>query len=178
MKVATVLLTALLLIACGGNRKAEPTAVPVPTFTNTPAAAVATSTPEPPARPPSRSESVEIILIPTDTPIPTQAVEPTATTAPLPTDTPVVLQIVEPTATPFVEPTATLAPPPTDTPLVVVEQPAAAVCECGSDQYKCGDFATHAQAQACYDYCMATVGSDIHRLDGNDNDGLACESLP
>ncbi|WP_163537595.1 hypothetical protein [Gracilibacillus sp. YIM 98692] len=38
-------------------------------------------------------------------------------------------------------------------------------------------FDTHQQAQ---DFLIAAGGSesDPHRLDGNDNDGLACESLP
>jgi micrococcal nuclease len=39
----------------------------------------------------------------------------------------------------------------------------------------CGDFDTHAEAQA---FMEASGPSDPHRLDGNDNDGLACESLP
>ncbi len=50
-------------------------------------------------------------------------------------------------------------------------------CSCSSDSYNCGDFSTRAQAQACYEYCLSTVGKDVHRLDG-DNDGSACESLP
>ncbi|WP_221568696.1 thermonuclease family protein [Alkalihalobacillus sp. TS-13] len=39
----------------------------------------------------------------------------------------------------------------------------------------CGDFDTHEEAQA---FMEASGSSDPHRLDGNDNDGLACESLP
>lgn len=39
----------------------------------------------------------------------------------------------------------------------------------------CGDFSTQGEAQAFMD---ASGPSDPHRLDGNDNDGLACESLP
>lgn len=39
----------------------------------------------------------------------------------------------------------------------------------------CGDFSLQASAQAFMD---ASGPSDPHRLDGNDNDGLACESLP
>jgi endonuclease YncB( thermonuclease family) len=78
-------------------------------------------------------------------------------------------------------PTATPVPlPPTETPLPVqaTQPPPAAVCDCSGNLYNCKDFSTHNQAQACHDYCMAAVGSDIHGLDGNDNDGLACESLP
>jgi micrococcal nuclease len=39
----------------------------------------------------------------------------------------------------------------------------------------CGDFSTQLEAQ---DFMEASGSSDPHRLDGNDNDGLACESLP
>jgi micrococcal nuclease len=39
----------------------------------------------------------------------------------------------------------------------------------------CSDFATQAEAQA---FMEASGPGDPHRLDGNDNDGLACESLP
>jgi hypothetical protein len=44
--------------------------------------------------------------------------------------------------------------------------------------YNCNlsDFSIQAQAQSCYDYCIAQGAGDIHRLDG-DNDGIACESL-
>ena len=51
-------------------------------------------------------------------------------------------------------------------------------CSCSSNIYNCPDFSTHAEAQALYDCCIQKVGYDVHRLDGNDNDGLACESLP
>ena len=53
----------------------------------------------------------------------------------------------------------------------------AEVCDCSGDLLNCGDFATHDQAQACYEYCIAQGRGDIHGLDGN-NDGDACESLP
>lgn len=65
---------------------------------------------------------------------------------------------------------APVAAPPTAT-------PSAAVCECGGNFYNCSDFATHNQAQACFEYCKNQGRGDIHRLDG-DNDGIACESLP
>lgn len=68
---------------------------------------------------------------------------------------------------------APVASPPTSTP-----PPApVAVCDCGGNIYNCGDFGTHAAAQACYEYCKSLGVGDIHRLDG-DNDGSACESLP
>lgn len=51
-------------------------------------------------------------------------------------------------------------------------------CSCSSNIYNCSDFSTHAAAQSVYNCCMAQVGKDVHGLDGSDNDGLACESLP
>jgi micrococcal nuclease len=53
-----------------------------------------------------------------------------------------------------------------------------APCNCSGPDLDCGDFSTHASAQACYDHCVALGFGNIFRLDGNDNDGLACESLP
>ena len=53
-----------------------------------------------------------------------------------------------------------------------------APCNCGGPDLDCKDFSSHSAAQACYDYCNAQGYGDPHRLDGNDNDGLACESLP
>lgn len=44
--------------------------------------------------------------------------------------------------------------------------------ECSSDVYNCGDFSTHAEAQAVFDSC----DTDIHMLD-RDSDGVACEGL-
>lgn len=81
---------------------------------------------------------------------------PTATSTPIP-PTPV--------------PTATLAPTPTAT-------VPAAVCGCVTDEYNCSDFDTQAEAQACYDYCLAETGKDIHNLDSGGVPGVACESLP
>ena len=45
---------------------------------------------------------------------------------------------------------------------------------CSSNYYNCGDFSTHAEAQAVYDACGS---DDIHGLDKN-KDGNACEALP
>ena len=56
--------------------------------------------------------------------------------------------------------------------------PPASVCDCSGNLYSCSDFNTHNEAQACYAYCIGVVGSDVHRLDGSDTDGLACEGLP
>lgn len=47
---------------------------------------------------------------------------------------------------------------------------------CSSNTYNCGDFNSKAEAQNAYNFCMAQVGTDIHKLDGDGN-GLACESL-
>ena len=47
---------------------------------------------------------------------------------------------------------------------------------CGSNIYNCTDYSNQSEAQQVYDYCKAQVGTDIHKLDG-DNNGLACESL-
>ena len=44
---------------------------------------------------------------------------------------------------------------------------------CSLNAYGCSDFETQKEAQDIYEFC----GNDIHKLD-NDNDGLACESLP
>jgi micrococcal nuclease len=51
-------------------------------------------------------------------------------------------------------------------------------CNCTGPDLDCSDFATHAAAQACYDYCVNAGYGDVFRLDGSDNDGQACESLP
>lgn len=72
--------------------------------------------------------------------------------------------------TPTATPTATSTP--TNTP--TTEAP---VCDCSYNRYNCSDFSTHAQAQACFEYCISQGQGDIHRLDG-DNDGAACEALP
>lgn len=47
---------------------------------------------------------------------------------------------------------------------------------CSYNAYNCSDFATHAEAQATYEYCGG-INNDIHGLD-RDKDGSACESLP
>ena len=68
---------------------------------------------------------------------------------------------------------------PTEVPAVPTEpSQVAPVCDCSGNIYNCPDFTTRAQAQACHNYCIEVTGWDIHKLDGNDNDGLACESLP
>jgi hypothetical protein len=67
-----------------------------------------------------------------------------------------------------------------NTPPVVQPEPSpqpAAPCNCSGPDLNCSDFATHAEAQACYEYCKQQGYGDVFKLDG-DNDGSACESLP
>ncbi len=126
-----------------------PTRTPRPTKTPTPTA-TPTNTPTPTAI----STSIPTELPPTDTPIP-------------PTDTP----LPQPPPPP---PTNTPAPPPPP-PIPTPAPPSApAVCDCSGDLYNCSDFATHSEAQACFDHCKSLGRGDIHRLDRNHND-LACE---
>lgn len=47
---------------------------------------------------------------------------------------------------------------------------------CSTNTYNCGDFSTHAEAQAVYEACGG-ASNDVHKLDAN-KDGQACESLP
>ena len=51
-------------------------------------------------------------------------------------------------------------------------------CNCGGPDLDCADFSSHASAQACHDDCKSQGLGDVFRLDRDDNDGLACESLP
>jgi len=46
---------------------------------------------------------------------------------------------------------------------------------CSSNKYNCGDFKTHAEAQAVFEACGGIL-NDIHKLDG-DKDGKVCETL-
>jgi len=48
---------------------------------------------------------------------------------------------------------------------------------CSTNIYNCSDFATHEKAQKVYEECFQKVGSDVHGLDGDDDD-VACEDLP
>lgn len=77
------------------------------------------------------------------------------------------------------------AAPPTLAPVFVFETPTpvsggngGGVCNCSGPDLNCKDFGSHAAAQACYNYCVSQGFGDVFGLDGNDNDGLACESLP
>ena len=73
------------------------------------------------------------------------------------------------------------AAPPTIAALPTSSGPGAggnAPCNCSGPDLDCKDFSSHASAQSCYNYCVSLGFGNIFRLDGNDNDGLACESLP
>ena len=50
------------------------------------------------------------------------------------------------------------------------------LCNCNID-YDCCDFASHSEAQACFESCGGSPSYNWSRLDG-DNDGSACEALP
>jgi micrococcal nuclease len=50
-------------------------------------------------------------------------------------------------------------------------------CDCTGPDLDCADLITHAEAQACYDTCLAQGYGDVFNLDG-DGDGQACEGLP
>lgn len=97
----------------------------------------------------------------------TEASTPTVETEPSSTSE------TTPSATDDTSSTPTDDPEPTTAPSTTT-----ASCSCPSNDLDCGDFATHAEAQAIHDCCMDQVGYDVHRLDGSDNDGQACESLP
>ena len=58
------------------------------------------------------------------------------------------------------------------------QPPSATVCDCSGNIYNCSDFSTHAEAQACYEHCVSVGRGDVHCLDGSDDDGIVCESLP
>lgn len=74
-------------------------------------------------------------------------------------------------------PTATSIPSTaTQTPIPATATPQATYI-CDHDEYNCADFATQPQAQAVFDYCFSRGFGDVHGLDQN-NDGVACESLP
>lgn len=108
----------------------------------------------------------------TPTPTPTVA----APTPEVKTQTEPIIEPQEestPEPAPVVTPASSPEPEPTPAPT-----PATPTYVCTSDYYNCSNFSTHNQAQAVYDYCMAQGHGDINGLDGNDNDGLACESLP
>lgn len=85
-----------------------------------------------------------------------------------------------PRGLPYIKPAASS---PTATPVAVRAQPAAVpiapaapACQCSGVDYDCGNFGSWRAAQDCFQHCLQTVGSDVHRLDADSN-GIACESL-
>jgi hypothetical protein len=115
------------------------------------------------------------------------AASPTPQPSLTPTETLASTINIEPTSTIFVFEMQTDAAQPTlfvfetNTPFVLATQPPSqgnAVCSCSGDTLNCSDFSTHSSAQECFEYCISKGVGDIHKLDGNDKDGLACEGLP
>lgn len=94
--------------------------------------------------------------------------------------TPNITSTFLPTLTQPIPATAMETPIPTNTVIFVLPtQPVSSggICSCSGDTYNCSDFSSHADAQACFNYCVSQGVGDIHKLDQN-NDGNACESLP
>ena len=61
------------------------------------------------------------------------------------------------------------------------ESPTVTPCPCDGDKLNCSDFANHNAAQACFNWHVSQGAGDIHKLGAlraQDNDGIACESLP
>jgi hypothetical protein len=106
MRLMLVVLTAILLVACGEATEDSTTA---PVGSDTAEVTETTAAPEPTIEPTEESE-------PTATSEPTSTPEPTATATltptPEPTNTPAPTATPEPTSTPTPEPTATPAPQP------------------------------------------------------------------
>lgn len=123
---------------------------------------------------PAPTPTFILTATPTDTPTRTATPEtptttPTNTPTPTPTDTSEA-ETETPTATPTETDTPTVTPTSTET---TQNGP----CSCAGDLYNCSDFSTHAQAQACFNWCESQGRGDVHHLD-SDGDGDACESLP
>lgn len=97
-----------------------------------------------------------------DIPLPPEPVEPAAVPAP---------------AAPPAPPAATSRPAATPTPVPAPASTGLRYNPAGPDR-DCGDFRTHAEAQAFFAAARQATGSrDYHRLD-SDADGIACETLP
>lgn len=79
----------------------------------------------------------------------------------------------EETETTPVEPTPAEPTPETTYEPEPTPAPATPTYECSYDKYNCGDFNSCSEVMAVFNYCP----TDIHGLDGNDNDGIPCESL-
>lgn len=177
-----------------------PTATAIPTLTPT---IIPTATPQPTSivtqtptiestgtriLPPESNLAIVLPIIidqSVSIPFPTSTNIPTETPTLIFTSTATRISTPVPTSTPSNTPSATNTPRPTSTSIPTQEPTASPTviapgnCTiCSYDAYNCSDFSTQAEAQACYDYCYALVGYDVHQLDGNDGDGIVCESLP
>lgn len=75
-------------------------------------------------------------------------------------------------ASPIPGPQPTLQPTPPP-----ASEPPVPGCTCTGPDLNCSDFSKQAEAQSCFNYCMAQGYGDVYNLDG-DNDGECCESLP
>ncbi|HQE17714.1 MAG TPA: hypothetical protein PK607_04355 [Aggregatilineales bacterium] len=117
------------------------------------------------------------VAIPEPTSTPTVTASPHPTHTPTVTPTPSSTPTATPTSTPTLTPTPTHTPGPSPTPTATDTPTPTPVCDCSGNNYDCPDFPTHASAQACFEYCFAEVGYDVHHFD-RDEDGLACETLP
>lgn len=85
------------------------------------------------------------------------------------------LAVIVPTANPYsVSKSGNSTPRATARPRATTAVSTAS-CECNRDYLNCPNFASQGDAQACFNYCMAQTGRDVHKLDGN-NDGRACEN--
>lgn len=87
----------------------------------------------------------------------------------------------EGTATPTIiatQPTTTaIATAGESTPMPTTDGLSSSECDCAKD-YNCADFSTHDQALACFTSCGGTSSYNWSNLDGTDQDGNVCETLP
>lgn len=107
-------------------------------------------------------------------PVPTS----TSTSTPTPTATTQSEATATNTPTATSTSTSTATSTPTATPTPTATTPSQGPCPCNANTLNCSDFDTQPEAQACFNWCVSQGAGDIHGLDGSDNDGLACESLP
>lgn len=163
----SILSTCLFVICCFAalvSRSGSSSATATPAAQVDPAFIIASTS--------SAAQTQTSIAIPptsiiTSTILPSSNISPTSTVFifSIQTDLALTNQYIYSTNTPF-----TLATP-------TLSSSGAGVCSCTID-LDCKDFSTHRQAQSCYDYCVSLGYGDVHNIDGNDKDGLACESLP
>lgn len=182
--IIIVAMAGMLITCCGLTTVGAFTPKKTPTATATPPP---TNTPKP-----TSGETSTKIAVPHFTPLPTNSHTPTNTQAP-PTLTATQICVLDTgqsntpsspllklctatpaptvtlTRTPRPAPTATKAPTRKPAP---TSAPAATNYDTNNDgKVTCADFQTQAQAQAAYN-------AGYTSLDGSDNDGQACESLP